>query len=237
MAITLADLLPILAGWCGGWKQPALFSDRRFLKSFGISVFVHFLVIFVLGGAESTGHDAGKLYAARMTKPIQMSLSLSSPEPEAVHEQKVFERLDTPETVPQNQSNKTKPSDQPEASQGDKQMLVGPLSEMQYFRARELDIRPIALDIVGTEFPGLSRYPAGGWIVLILWINEFGLVDSVSIERSSFDKDLLNPVVEQYRGLKFAPAEKDGRKVRAQMKVLVEYPDSRTATPVMSQKK
>lgn len=211
--------------------------DRRLLANLLVSVALHIFVIFVLGGAESTGKSRGDVHAARITKPMQLLLSEIKPNQEETPSEELKEEFHSEDTIPRNQSTKAKPADQSEASQGDQQLVVGPLSEMQYFKAKELDRRPIAQSFVDTTFPGVEEYPSGGWAILTLWVNEAGFVDSVRVEESSFPKSLLDPVVDRYRGIMFSPAEKDGRKVRARMKILIEYPDVRSSLMGTARKK
>ena len=90
---------------------------------------------------------------------------------------------------------------------------------MAFYDSQALTIRPVAL-----SEPLLD---AGddvlGEIVLALWIDDLGAVVEVSVERSELPADRLPAVADAFRMVRFSPAELNGQKVGALMRIAVRY--------------
>ena len=231
MPIAQLDPGRIARGCAAAVQRAMRRQDRRLWQSLGISLAVHVLFIFMGGYAGVSVHGFASRYMARTPRPIELTLSAVSDSVQTVDRQRLLPEIVKPEPLQKHPEINTEAAGQ-EAKRGETAVVVGPLSEMQYFHARELDLRPIAKDVVNTDFEHLRDYPEGGWVVLDLAINETGTVDAITVEKSSFPPEMLAALVEKYRQLPFIPAEKDGQKVKALMRVLIEYPDERTRMPV-----
>ena len=201
--------------------------DRGLLRCLALSFLLH-LAVMVLGGyAGYSAQGFASRYLARTPRPMELTLSAAADSAQIVAREKVLPEIVKPEPLQKHPQPVTDDAGQ-EAKRGETAVMVGPLTEMQYFRSRDLDARPIAKDLVNTDFERLGDYPQGGWVLLNLAINEGGTVDAISVEKTSFPPSVLAPLVEKYRQLSFIPAEKDGQKVKALMRVLIEYSDDRT---------
>lgn len=92
-----------------------------------------------------------------------------------------------------------------------------------YHEARELDFRPEILEDIPINPPELRDEPAGGSLVLRLWINAGGGVDAASIERSSLPPPFAKQAISAFKNAKFRPGEKAGIPVSSTMRVELNY--------------
>ena len=101
--------------------------------------------------------------------------------------------------------------------------------EPTYYPARELDIYPAPLARLRFEHPErAARERVGGWLLIMLLIDETGAVNEVSVltgEPAGYFEDAVRAV---FAAARFSPARKDGRVVRSRVLVNVEF-DSRAA--------
>jgi hypothetical protein len=116
--------------------------------------------------------------------------------------------------------------------EGERQAVATPLTEFPYYTIKELSKGPQVTSFVNVEFEGMDRYPGGGHITLTVWINEQGIVDSVTIERSNVPLKVEEHLRAAFLGAHFAPGEKDGNKVRSKMPVEVNYEPLNLVRPV-----
>lgn len=105
----------------------------------------------------------------------------------------------------------------------------------QYYSRRELSKQATML----TELPGLpddpAKVPGAGVLVITLWINEFGLVDRVTVITSQLESITERAVIAQFERMRFLPAQREEKPVKSRMRIQVEVlPPSTTATRALA---
>lgn len=90
----------------------------------------------------------------------------------------------------------------------------------RYLAAHELDRRPQILSHVEPHFPALSLVPTGR-VVLRLYIDEHGSVDSVAAESAERSGAFEAAAREAFAAARFLPGIKDGVPVKALVRVEV----------------
>lgn len=90
----------------------------------------------------------------------------------------------------------------------------------EYFDAEEVTSRAAALDEIDFELPELSQIGGSGKAILMLYINETGLVDKVEVESTGdIDRELTNAVARQFGKTTFQPATIDNAPVKSRMRI------------------
>ena len=97
-----------------------------------------------------------------------------------------------------------------------------------YFPASELDVRPYPEAPVVIPFPDVALEEERVEGVLVLYIDIEGKVDRVEIQESTLPSLLERTAMSTFMQAKMQPGMKEGKAVRSQMKVLVEF-ESRNA--------
>jgi protein TonB len=90
----------------------------------------------------------------------------------------------------------------------------------RYFAAHELDQRPQIMSNVEPDFPALALVPTGR-VVLRLYINENGLVDTVAVESADRTGAFDAAARQAFAGARFLPGMKGGMPVKALMRIEV----------------
>jgi|GEM_PF-1776871 len=98
-----------------------------------------------------------------------------------------------------------------------------PLLDDGYLPARELDGRPTPVAPVILPFPDSPLDKPRATAILLLYIGSDGVVDRIEIEDSDLPLAFEHGVVQTFRHVHMRPGMKDGKKVRALMKIQVEY--------------
>lgn len=102
-----------------------------------------------------------------------------------------------------------------------------PLAAPVYYTTDQLSKRPQPLAVAELDAPQTRPIIASGKIVLTLWINEFGVVADVAVEKSDLPEIFGRSAAEAFKALRFEPGERDGRPVATVMHIEVNYDDSR----------
>lgn len=88
-----------------------------------------------------------------------------------------------------------------------------------YYGPREVNERPRPIETIDLE-GALARGPAhAGTLILVLWINENGRVDRVSVESSQLPESVRRLVIKRFGSVTFSPAQLDGKAVKSRMTI------------------
>lgn len=102
-----------------------------------------------------------------------------------------------------------------------------PFPAREYYTTDQLTKRPQPLTVADLDAPEIRPIVASGKLVLKLWINEFGVVADVAVEKTDLPQAFSRTAVAAFRGLRFAPGERDGQPVGTVMRIEVSYDDGR----------
>lgn len=91
-----------------------------------------------------------------------------------------------------------------------------------YYEPKELTERASPVTDVVLDSPSVEAYPGAGKIVLLLYINEEGKVDDVTVLSSDIDSPAVETaVVEQFQMVRFAAGKLNGQPVKSKKKIEV----------------
>lgn len=120
----------------------------------------------------------------------------------------------------------TMPAIDPNAVVPVNSLLFDPWSE--YLPGKELDSRPRPIDGVIVPFPGGRLTGGRGKVTLILYVGVSGSVERVEVdEGSELPLPFIKSAVDAFFGVLMVPGVKDGKNVPSQIKVLVEFEESK----------
>lgn len=113
---------------------------------------------------------------------------------------------------------------QPAAQQEASMLAIPSGADLNFYPARELDVQPRALSAILPEYPPeAERQRLSGRVRLQIRLEADGRVSDIGIvgadRPGTFDESALRA----FRGARFAPAQKDGRPVRALLLIEVKY--------------
>jgi periplasmic protein TonB len=112
------------------------------------------------------------------------------------------------------------------------QFATPAVPDSRHYPANELDARPGIKVRVNPAYPArAAQQNMSGKAVVRLYIDANGMVERVEVERATppgygFEESAANA----FRGARFSPAMKDGKRVRALMRIEVSF-DAPTAKP------
>ena len=96
--------------------------------------------------------------------------------------------------------------------------------DLTYYSARDLDVHPRALREIVPEYPAeADRQRLSGTVRLQLKLEADGRVSDVEVVSASPPGRFEDSAVRAFRDARFAPAQKNGRPVRALVLIEVEY--------------
>lgn len=94
----------------------------------------------------------------------------------------------------------------------------------RYREVKELEVRPkILVDSIPIDPPELRDEPAGGTLILKLWISASGDVDLVRVESSSLPEVFKESAIQSFKAAKFEPGKKKGIATGAIMPIELSY--------------
>jgi TonB family protein len=106
-----------------------------------------------------------------------------------------------------------------------------PIPALPYYRTDQLTKRPQPIAAVDLDPPEIAPIVVSGKIVLRIWINEFGSVSDVEVEKTELPEMFARAAVAAFKNLRFAPGERNGRPVGTVMRIEVTYDDGRMPAP------
>jgi protein TonB len=96
--------------------------------------------------------------------------------------------------------------------------------DLTYYSARDLDIQPRALRKIEPDYPEeADREQLSGKVVLQLKLEADGRVSDVDVVSAAPPGSFEDSAVKAFREARFAPAQKNGRPVRALVLIEVVY--------------
>ncbi len=194
---------------------------------------LHVVVIATSGGGEHSGKAFSRVVEAPPRRVMKVELAKA----QNSSAKSSMPLLPPPLEFPRPESEKPPPPPAPHIGEhspgeGERQEVATPLTEFPYYSIKELTKGPQVLTTVNPEFERMDRYAEGGRIVLTIWINQQGIVDAVTVERSNLPQTVEEQVRAAFLGAHFAPGEKDGHKVRSKMPVEVNYEPLNMVRPI-----
>ena len=106
-----------------------------------------------------------------------------------------------------------------------------PIPAPTYYRSDQLTRPPRPTSQPKLDVPRAVARSVSGRVILKLWINELGNVDSVEVESSNLPETVSGPAAAAFGKLRFVPGEIDGRRVRALMRIEVAYAAGKRPPP------
>jgi protein TonB len=205
---------------------------RAPLAALWVSIGLHAALIALVQVAPPPSGTAQTVIEARLTstaKPAPVAMTANAPRPEAVAVQPQAapeppppaQTEATPETAPQAGAGRASPVE-PEATSPRMEMPVA--VDLTYYTAREVDVHPQALFPIEPAYPPQAEAArASGSVRLALKVEENGEVSHAEVIASDppglFDASALAA----FGKARFAPAQKNGRPVRALVVIEVKY--------------
>jgi TonB family protein len=106
-----------------------------------------------------------------------------------------------------------------------------PIPAPTYYSADQLTKRPQPSSAPRLDVPEMGPIFASGKVILKLWINEFGNVISVDVEKSEMPEAVSASAAAAFAKLRFVPGEINGRPVGSMMRIEVTYDDGTGPPP------
>lgn len=106
-----------------------------------------------------------------------------------------------------------------------------PIAAPTYYRTDQLTKPPRATSQPQVDVPRTVARSVSGKVVLLLWIDERGNVNSVQVESSNLPETVSGMAAETFRKLRFVPGEIEGRRVRTLMRIEVDYVGGKRPPP------
>ena len=96
--------------------------------------------------------------------------------------------------------------------------------DLTYYNARDLDIQPRALQVIRPDYPGAAdRQKLSGKVRLQLKLETDGRVTDIDVVSATPPGLFEDSAIKAFRDARFAPAQKNGRPVRALVVIEVVY--------------
>ncbi|TRZ66627.1 MAG: TonB family protein [Rhodocyclaceae bacterium] len=169
------------------------------------------------------------LHLALLTAPYLGERTRESP-PAATENQKVVHRF----TAALQASQPPKPAaleDIVASAEPAEAIGVLPFSAPPYYTTDQLSKRPQPLGSADLEAPEIRPIVASGKMIVKLWIDEFGEVNDVEVEKTELPEVFSRSTVAAFKRLRFKPGERSGVRVRSVMRIEVSYDDVRSPAP------
>lgn len=103
-----------------------------------------------------------------------------------------------------------------------------PVPAPPYYTTDQLTKRPQPLGSAELDAPDIHPIVASGKIILKLWINEFGELSDVEVEKTELPEVISLSTVAAFKRLRFTPGERGGVRVGSVMRIEVSYDDVRS---------
>ncbi len=187
-----------------------LFSVMRLLHAFAASLAIHLgLLALPAGRLTFDTPEAGTAGPLPLRAEFRRA-------PTGTERQSPAQSLPTRESPPERNADREDPTP---ATDSAAQELGVPLPH--YYEPREVTERATPARKIDLETPVLLGIPGQGKLILLLWINENGLVDRVDVESSELVDTMRSEIIEQFRRAQFIPARLNGQAVKSRKKIEV----------------
>lgn len=145
----------------------------------------------------------------RVDLPVLRELPEAQPDAQPAPPRSALDALDQPQPP-------AKPSLLPTL---DMPLVVDPT----YYTSKEVDVHPEATLPVQLAIPDLPAADLGGWVVLRLLVEEDGTVSAIGVVDSQPPGVFDAAALQAFRTARFSPAQRNGRVVKAEMLIRVDY--------------
>jgi len=96
-----------------------------------------------------------------------------------------------------------------------------------YYPTELLTKRPQSISFAELDTPNTNPIVASGEITLKLWIDDFGEVTNIEVEKTSMPKVFSTQAIAAFKHLHFTPGERNGQRVGSVMRIEINYKDGR----------
>jgi TonB family protein len=209
------------------WSENADAALLRLLAAFALSCLLHAAVFFLPYLGLSSTQPRSALAGGRKP-PLVLNATLDSAG-ERRQSDSVADRVLSAEPVPRPPfaHRDAAPVAQPAAQERAEGADLLPLAAPAYYSTDQLTKRPQPLTVADLDAPQIRPIVASGKIVLKLWINEFGAVADIRVEKTELPEVFSRSAVAAFKGMRFAPGERNGQPVGTVMRIEVNYDDGR----------
>lgn len=206
------------------WSDDEAAAPLRLLAALALSSLLHAALVFLPYLGESTRESRFAL-AGRQRPPKVINATLA---PAGEHKYSDANVPARTEAVP-DLSAADRPADaaQPASRHRAANADLLPLPAPVYYTTDQLTKRPQPLGIADLDAPETRPIVVSGKMVLKLWINEFGVVADVTVEKNELPEVFSRTAVAAFKGLRFVPGERNGQPVSTVMRIEVTYDDGR----------
>ena len=104
---------------------------------------------------------------------------------------------------------------------------VPPTPAPIYYPTELLTKRPQSISFAELDTPNTNPIVASGEITLKLWIDDFGEVTNIEVEKTSMPKVFSTQAIAAFKHLHFTPGERNGQRVGSVMRIVINYIDGR----------
>lgn len=209
-----------LAPWSADQDRAAL----RLLAALALSCLLHAGLIFLPYLGESA-RESRLAQKSRQTLPQVINATLAMSGEHAFSAANVPPRSVSIADAPATDRSADEPP--PPARHRAEGVDLLPIPAPQYYTTDQLTKRPQPVTAADLDPPEIRRLSASGKMVLKLWINEFGVVTDVVLEKSELPEVFSRNAIAAFKGMRFAPGERNGRAVGTLMTIEVTYEDDR----------
>lgn len=200
----------------------------RLISALGISVMLHAGLVAVRGGEltfPGAHYDATERKANGAPAPLRVRLSARKLRLGHSAASDDFRISPPPDQAPvvmtdMHGEGGATTEDNPAAERPQPQPRIGAPAPV-YFSVTEVSRRPEPLAEIDPNPPGLENQSGSGKVVLDLYIGESGRMDRVDVESTTTGDALAAGIAEEFRQMRFQPAEIDGTPVKSRLRVEV----------------
>jgi Gram-negative bacterial TonB protein C-terminal len=200
---------------------------KRFCLTLAVSCLLHAALVYMpfLFGASATGATPAMRGGLKPGQARVLNVTLTTVRKSVISFTETLPAKPNPEKPPAEPGVAAEPRLAPERTGGIAPLPI-PFAETVYYTTDQLTKRPELLsDSPKLDVPEIELVFTAGTVILKLWINELGVVNSVDIEESSVPAAIAETAAAAFGKLLFAPGELNGRPVGVLMRIEVTYDD------------
>jgi protein TonB len=207
--------------------DPVLNQDgRRLLVAAALSLLLHLALLLGVPVNPASGvRDSVTILSARL-EPAPDSAPARNTVPAVVEAIPRPEPADArPQPVAIRAETRTRPQPDPALPAVSGGGIELPLNrDPTYYPARQLDVYPQPLTPIKLDYPATAASArANGRLLVLLLIDEFGVVNDASIVEAEPQGYFEETALEVFRAARFSPAQKQGKPVKSRALLQVNY--------------
>lgn len=100
---------------------------------------------------------------------------------------------------------------------------IFPLPSALYLSAKSLSVKPTPISKIDLDAPEFDGYLIPGRLTARLYISETGSVDSIVVDQSNLPPIFSGKVINTFSQARFAPGEINGKAVKSQIRIEVDF--------------